>query len=237
MSKVSFHYNFKKDAWSWVLFAKNNELWGLNWKDQISFIPDELLKKIIKKDKKSARFLVYNHLISHPKKKLRQLVIKEELIFVEKTWEKIEKRFFKRMERVIQKPIFNNHFKCYLTSAFMCPYNEKEKWFMISMWHSVPKSITTICHEILHLQFLHYYKKYCRKFLSKEETEDLKEALTFLLNTDFNDLILCEDSGYPHHKKLRCKLEKVWSQEKNFNKFLDRAIEITKGEKGSGAFK
>jgi len=228
MPRVIFHYDFKNDAWSWVLIAKDRQCWGLDWKSQVAFMPDDLLNKIIKRSKKSAESLVYNYLISHPKKQLRQLIIKEELWALEKSWRKIEKKFFKRLKKVSQKPIFTKHFKCYFTSGFMCPYNEKENWFMVSMWHSIPRNITNICHEILHLQFLYYYEKYCKKFLSKEQTEDLKESLTFLLNTDFNDLILSEDFGYPTHKKLRLKLEKIWQKEKDFKKFLDKAIKIVK---------
>lgn len=58
--------------------------------------------------------------------------------------------------------------------------------------------------------------------------DDLKEALTFILNTDFNDLLLVEDKGYPAHQKLRKKLKKIWEKEKNFNKFLDKAIMLMK---------
>lgn len=228
MSKVTFHYNFKKDAWSWVLIAKDKELWGVNWKDQVTFIPDKLLKQVIKKDKKTAEFLVYQYLTSHPKKQIRQPIIKEELKAIKSSWKKIEKKFFKRLEIITQQPIFINHFKCYFTSGFMCPYNEKENWFMTSMWRAIPSQITTICHELLHLQFLHYYKKHCKIFLSKRQIENLKESLTFLLNTDFNDLLLCEDFGYPIHKKLREKLQKIWQKEKNFKKFLSVAIKIIK---------
>jgi hypothetical protein len=113
----------------------------------------------------------------------------------------------------------------------MCPYDEKENWFMVSMWHSILADITTICHEILHLQFLYYYREYCQKFLSEKEIQDLKEALTFLLNTNFNDLILSHDMGYLVHKKLRVKLEKIWKKEKDFGNFLDKAIQIVKNRK------
>lgn len=228
MPKITFHYDFKRDAWSWVLIAKDKECWGLDWRNQVAFISNELLEKIIKKSRKSAESLVCRHLISHPKKQIRQLVIKKELWILEKTWREIERKFFKRLEKITQKPTFTDNFKCYFTSGFMCPYNEKGNWFMVSMWRSLPTNITSICHEISHLQFLHYYKKYCRRFLSKEQFEDLKESLTFLLNTDFNDLILCEDVGYPNHKKLRTRLRKIWEQEKDFKKFLDKAIKIIK---------
>lgn len=231
MSKVTFYYDFKKDAWSWVLIAKDKDCWGLDWRSQVAFIPGDLLKKIIKKGKKFAESLVYNYLISHPKRQMRQLVIKEELQALEECWRKTESRFFKKLEQITQKPIFMKILKCYFTSGFMCPYNDKENWFMVSMWHSIPMNITIICHEILHLQFLYYYKNYCRGFLSEKQMEDLKEALTFILNTDFNDLILSEDRGYPVHQKLRKELGKAWPKRKNFQEFLDKAIKIIKNKK------
>jgi len=231
MPKVKFHYDFKKDAWSWILIVKSQqrlEELKKNWKRQVEFIPQELLESIIKKNQKTAESLVYNHLISHPQKSLRQLIIKEELLILEKVWRKIEKRFFKRLEKITEKSIFLKEFKCYLTTGFMCPYNPRDNSFMVSMRHSIPWNITTICHEIFHLQFLHYYETYCRKFISWKKLEDLKEVLTFILDTDFNDLLICEDKGYPAHKKLRKELKKIWKKDKNFNKFLDRAIEIIK---------
>lgn len=112
----------------------------------------------------------------------------------------------------------------------MCPYSEKENWFMVSMWHSIPLSITTICHEILHFQFLKYYKKYLeKKGLKNDQIEDLKEALTFLLNeTEFEGIILSQDNGYPKHQELRKKLRNIWSKNKNFQNLIDEAIGIIK---------
>ena len=101
---------------------------------------------------------------------------------------------------------------------------------MVSMWHSIPFSITTICHEVMHLQFLFHYRKYLvKKGLQEEQIQELKEALTFLLNEkEFNGMILCSDNGYPEHQKLRKKLQKIWTKDKDFGKFLNRAIEETK---------
>ena len=195
-----------------------------DWRKQIEFIPEKLLNLILKKNRKTAEGLVQKYLKSHPKKTIRDLVIKTQLIFLEKIWRKIEKRFFERLEKITGKPIFIKEFKCYLTTGFICPYNPKDNSFMVSIWHSLPWNITTICHEIFHLQFLYHYEKYCRKFISKKELDDLKEALTFILNTDFNDLLLSQDKGYPAHQKLREELKKIWKKEKNFNKFLDKAI-------------
>ena len=42
-----------------------------------------------------------------------------------------------------------------------------------------------------------------KKQIGKEKTGDLKEALTVLLNTEFNDILEKKDEGYPDHQKLR----------------------------------
>lgn len=234
MTKVKFHYSYKKDAWSWVLIAKSQEeLERLKkqWKKEVEFIPQKLLDLILKANRKKAESLIYNHLVSHPKRILRQLTIREQLVSLERVWKKIESRYFKRLERVTSKPIFIREFKCYLTTGFMCPHDPKDNSFMVSLWHSIPWNITTICHEIFHLQFLHYYERYCRKFISEKKLDDLKEALTFILDADFKDLLLCKDKGYPAHRKLRRELKKVWEEDKNFNRFLDKAIKIIKKTK------
>lgn len=231
MAIVDFKYDFKKDAWSWVYIAKRkDDMWGMDKKKQIDFIPLPLLKQIIKKDKKEAEILIFNYLINHPKKKVRKVVIDNQIQVLEKSWEKIENVYFKTLEKVTQKPIYTKNFTCYITSGFMCPYNPEEDWFMASMWHGQPFSLTTIAHELMHLQFIHYYWDYLEnEGLSREKIEDLKEALTFLLNEpEFNNFLLVNDKGYPNHQKLRGKLQKEWEKEKDFKKFLDKAIKIMK---------
>jgi hypothetical protein len=229
MLKVNFKYNIKKDAWSWVYIAQGEKnKWGMDFQKRVAPIPQNILEKILKTDKKSAELLVYKYLTLNFKRKMHQLVIDKQLKALDEIWKKIGSKYFKRLEKITQKPIFWKDFGCYLTTGNMCPYNPKEKWFMVSMWHSICASITAICHEIFHLQFLHYYGDYCRKFLSEQQKEDLKEAITFILNTDFNDLLICKDNGYPNHQELRKKLKSIWLKNKNFKRFLDKAIKMTK---------
>jgi len=226
MNKVNFKYDLEKDAWSWVLIAKDKNLWGFSWRDQIAHISDELLEKIEKASFSSASKIVEEYIKNDPGKEYKDKVMFLEMQALEKSWKLVEKEYFKVLAEITQKPIFFDKFDCYFTKGLMCPYNDKENWFMVSMWHSIPFSITTICHEIMHLQFLHYYKNYLKKQgLKKEQIEDLKESLTFLLNEpEFENIILSDDNGYPNHQKLRKKLQKIWQNEKDFQKFLDLAI-------------
>jgi len=226
MGKVNFYYNLKKDAWSWVLIAKDKNLWGLNWRDQIAHIPNELLEKIKVENFFRAQKIVKEYIEKNPRREYKNKVMHFEMQSLEKSWRMVEGKYFEILSRITQEPIFTKKFDCYFTTGLMCPYNEKENWFMVSMWHSIPFSITTICHEIMHLQFLHYYKKYLKKNgLSNKQIEELKEASTVLLNeNEFNNIILCNDSGYPKHQVLRKKLQKIWIEERDFQKFLDKAI-------------
>jgi len=235
MPKVTFRYNIKKDAWSWVLIAKNKNqnTFGLNWREQVVHIPEGLLTKILKLDFSEAQDVTEKYLKINVKRKYREAVIKEELSALRNIWVKTEKSFFNTLSNITKQPIYIKKFECFMTTGFMCPYNQKENWFMASMWHSLPFSITVICHELLHLQFLHYYKNYLEKRgLNNEQIEDLKEALTFLLNEEeFEKIILVEDKGYPSHQKLRSRLKKIWRDDKIFDSFLEKAVKTLKTTK------
>ena len=230
MAKVKFDYNLNKDAWSWVLIVKDRDMWGLNWRDQIAQISDELLEKIEKASFSRAQKIVENYIEKCSKKEYINKVMYSEMQALKKSWRIVEKKYFKILSKIMQRPIFRDKFSCYFTTGFVCPYNDKENWFMVSMWHSIPFSITTICHEIMHLQFLHNYKNYLKnKGLKKNQIEDLKESLTFLLNeSEFDKIILSQDNGYPEHHKLRGNLKNIWSKNKDFQNLLDEAISIIK---------
>lgn len=230
MIKVNFDYNLKKDAWSWVLIAKDKDMWGLTWRDQIAQIPDKLLEKIKKVSFSCAQKIVEDYIAKDSKKEYKDKVMNIEMQALKKTWGTVEKKYFKILSAITRQPIFTGKFSCYFTTGLMCPYNEKESWFMVSMWHSIPFSITTICHELMHLQFLKYYKKYLKnKELKNNQIEELKEVLTFLLNEpEFEGIILSQDNGYPEHQELRKKLKNIWSKNKNFQNLIDEAICIIK---------
>jgi hypothetical protein len=50
-----------------------------------------------------------------------------------------------------------------------------------------------------------------------------------LLNeTEFDDIILSQDGGYPEHAELRAKLKNIWSKNKNFQNLLDEGILLVK---------
>lgn len=63
--------------------------------------------------------------------------------------------------------------------------------------------------------------------MTKGEFENLKEALTVILNEEFMDLIVWPDKGYEIHKNFREKLLKFWRADNNFNRLIHYGEKIT----------
>lgn len=137
---------------------------------------------------------------------------------MEKAWKEIEKEFFIRMDNLM-KNNFDENINAYLTTVGSCPYDPDEPSFIFSLFYSLPKSLQTCRHEIMHLYF---HKFYWEKI--EEKTAKLKEALTVLLNLEFKDLWLVEDYGYESHKKLRDFIVEKWREEKDFEKLLKKCV-------------
>ena len=77
-----------------MLIAKDRELWGLNWRDQIAHIPDELLEKIEKVSFLHAQKIVENYIEKDSKKEYKNKVMYSEMLALEKSWGKVEKKIF-----------------------------------------------------------------------------------------------------------------------------------------------
>ena len=233
MPQIKFKYDVGKDAWSWVLIAKDKNIGGLDWKNEVGHIPKSLLSQVLKASFTDAEKIIREYLQSDLKRKYKDLMIKEEMRSLEIAWKTVAQQYWQALEEMTGKPIFSEKFNCFWTTGYMCPYNEKENWFMVSLWRSLPDSITTICHEIMHLQFLHYYGNYLKNNgLNMKQNDNLKEALTVLLNEpEYDAVILSEDRGYPEHQALRNKLRLSWRENRNWQKLLDEAIVIMKSDK------
>ena len=216
---IKFSYNINKDAENWVNTVKDiKPLWGIDYEAETVMVPQGLKNEILKVNREKAIKLVKDYFRNQPRFNYKKRVITSEIKAIEKIWKSREEKLFKTLEKITKRPIFSPYLKVYFTTMFICPYDEKDyKWFMLSMWHSIPFQITIICHEVFHFQFLNYYLNFCKKQgLNQNQIENLKESLTVLLNTEkFDNIILCQDSGYPEHQNLRRKIFNTWQKDKS----------------------
>lgn len=229
MPYIDFHYSINKDAENWIdrIFDREGVAF-IPQKDILDKYPKNLLDKIqVVNNYEGAKQIVIDFLKNDAINNNKSLIIEEELKALKVSWGARENNFFMALEKMLEKPIYTENFSGYLTTFFKCPYSEKENWFMVNFWSSLPDQITTIAHEILHLQFLHQYRPVLEKSLDEEKIQKLKEALTFFLNEkEFYGILLKPDKGYEEHIILREKLKNLWRESRKFHLFLPEAVKI-----------
>jgi hypothetical protein len=103
-------------------------------------------------------------------------------------------------------------------------YNEK--WFKVPFRGNILFAPTKIAHELLHFHYYHWNEKKVLEKCSKTESELLKEALTFLLNEEFQNILVPCDNNYVQHEKLRLQLSKFWKEKKNYDALILYGIEL-----------
>jgi hypothetical protein len=145
-----------------------------------------------------------------------------------KAWKKIEREYFKRLTKITRKQIKIAKIKGYLTLASRCPYDPRNNTFFVPFFWDIPHCLEVAGHETMHLHFHKYYFNEIEKELGNKETHDLKEALTILLDIEFQDLWHVSDGGYDSHKKLREFIKKEWLKNKDFDLLLNRCVNYLK---------
>lgn len=230
MSHVKISYSIEADAKNWLrIWNKSESTHGMPQQNIIDFIPNKLQLALRNKTEKKQLVLIKNHLKDQ---KTFVSFLKIEAEALQTVWNRYEPVFFKALMKVTEKPLFATQISVQLTTASLSPYDEKGCWFMVSGYHSLGTQITSIGHELLHLQFIYWYKKLCLESgLSPVQFEDLKEALTVLLNEEaFDKIIVSPDRGYAKHSVLRGNIVKVWRKKLPFDEFLKKSISLTKKE-------
>ncbi|MFH1171047.1 MAG: hypothetical protein V1778_00725 [bacterium] len=225
MATVVFSINLKEDAENWVRVGKTKKpKYGRSHADFVSEIPKEKLHVIQKLSRARAVSYMFRDLERRKKNFLTDFQAMKTLL--DEYFAKRGTALLIEVARLTGKPLYAKRFFATFTLLGTCPYNPERRWFMIPAKKNMPIQLKTVCHEILHMQFIHYYHRYCRESgLSEKQFQDLKEALTVLLNLPkFRKYHIALDVGYSDHTLLRKKLLLLWRQHKDFHRFLDAAI-------------
>lgn len=232
MPHITFSYSITKDTDNWIrrFYDQKNTSFAPA-KDIIKKYPPALVVKMQSaKNRKEASKVVRGYLQNDLKNGKKMPLIKQELKAARGAWKLRENDFFAVLQNLLERPLYTEKFNAYLTTFFRCPYSENENWFMVNFWSSLPEQMTTVAHEILHLQFLNQYRLLLEtNGLNENQIQNLKEALTFILNEkEFFSILLKPDSGYEEHAILRKNLKNLWNETRAFHLFLPEAIKIIK---------
>ena len=147
---------------------------------------------------------------------------------LEKGWREIEPKYFERLEKLTQKPIYVKKFDGLITTSGRCYANNKNNSFLVSIRRPYLHALRTCGHELLHLQVNNYYWNKMENQLGMKGAAELSEGLTTLLNPNFRDLWIAEDMGYKEHKDLREYIEIEWDKDKDFERLIHKGIEKIK---------
>lgn len=221
MVKLNFKFDLEKDLWNiWHSCQKHGD------SDDISSImPSDIVKMSRGKDEKKAKKEIYNYY----KKIYDSGFIEIYLSAVKKAWKKIEKRYFRQLEKMTGKKIKLKKIDIYVTLSWRCPavYDKimhEGNWFMIPFWYSLHQSLEVIGHELLHFHFFDNYWESVVKELGEKKAWEFKEIFTVLLNEkEFNQLWFCPDEGYKDFE-LREYASKEWKKKKDFDGLVSKLI-------------
>ena len=218
MPNIEVKIDIEKDAWNWW-GACNSSSYGVDWKERIS---KSLQNKISGKTKKEA----YKFLFPYLAKLHKRVKLETEKNYAQKRFDEKQKQIFERMEEVTGRKICRENFIIFMTTFPRCPYNITKGYIWSYYKWGRGDYVDSFIHELLHFQTYAYWYEKCRKKLSNEDFEDLKEALTVILNESFSDIMTKPDCGYEVHKYLREELAKYWKKIKNFNSLVNYGVKI-----------
>lgn len=93
-----------------------------------------------------------------------------------------------RLEKAYDKPFPFDKITVYITSFFSCPYNYKDKWYMIGRGYNLLGLLNTSTHELNHFMFYYYFANNLKKQnFNDKQIEYLKEALAIVTTNNIEE--------------------------------------------------
>lgn len=132
-------------------------------------------------------------------------------------WDTIASEYQKRAEEIFSIALPRD-VTAYLTINERCPYSIQEDMFFVSTAYPHAANKTAM-HELWHFYTWYKYGLEWQAKLGALKYNEIKEALTVLLNVECKDLLPegTTDKGYPQHQELRQRILELWSKDKNMD--------------------
>ncbi|MEX1014930.1 MAG: hypothetical protein WDZ80_07280 [Candidatus Paceibacterota bacterium] len=211
--KVSFSYNKEKDIWCLLNKGKssNNSPHPTKQYETLS------IKYGANPSEENVGTFIDRYIAEN------EIDISQSIKDFQNEWEIVSSEFQKRAEKIFNTTIPND-IVAYLTINSRCPYNIKENFFYVSL--SSTKVRGTIMHELWHFYTWYGLGSDQEEKLGKQKYNDLKEALTVLLNVECKDLFTEDaiDTGYSKHQEIRVKILEYWKKDRNIKNLWNHLL-------------
>lgn len=205
--KISFQYNQDKDVWCLLNKGKSS-----NNSPHPTNVYELLVQKYGDTPSESDAVAFINSYLTEQKANITACI----QAYTD-DWELVSNEYHKRACSIFGADIPNT-ITAYLTINNRNPYSIAENMFYVS----VPRDSVrkTVMHELWHFYTWYGLGVDQEEKLGKEKYNELKEALTVLLNMECEDLFPegVTDSGYPQHQELRQKICNLWSTHRDIHK-------------------
>jgi len=205
--KVYFQYSKEKDIWSLLSKGKSSSNSQAPTKQY-----EQLVATFGENPTEETTSVFIEKYISENNFNVQQCIEK-----YQKDWDIIANEYQKRAE-VIFGISLSSDVTGYLSVNSRCPYSIENNYFFISFSSMSPRRI--VMHELWHFYTWYKFGIDEEQRLGKQKYNDLKEALTILLNLECEELFLegLSDTGYSQHQELRHEIIEFWKREKDIVK-------------------
>jgi hypothetical protein len=141
----------------------------------------------------------------------------------EMEWQSITEEFQVRAEAIFGVSLTKD-IDAYLTINSRCPYSIQDNFFYVSIQSN--QTMKTVVHELWHFYTWYGLGEDQEEKVGKQKYNDLKEALTVLLNVECKDLLPegVSDMGYPQHSEIRERVLEYWQKDRNINNLWNYLI-------------
>jgi len=204
--KVTFSYDKQKDIWCLVNYGKGS----MN-----SNTPTKVYEKLVALyGENPSEENVSDFIDSYLKE--NEIDIGNYVLDYQNKWDQIADTYNKKSESIFGVSLEKN-ITVYLTINNRCPYNIGESHFFVSV--PAYSMLKTAMHELWHFYTWYKFGAEQAEKLGVQKYNDLKEALTVLLNVEYKDLLTqgVVDAGYSQHAELRSKILEYWEKDRNIN--------------------
>jgi len=217
--KLKFEYNKQKDIWCLINKGKTSNN---------SPTPTKVYSELVATFGENPNENLTSLFIDSYLKKVNDYNLSELLEKYQQEFENISSEYTKIAEKIFGISL-NAEITAYLTINNRCPYNINESWFFVGIGNSKYSPKRNIMHELWHFYTWHKFGINEEQKIGEKKYNDIKEALTVLLNVECRHLLPegDEDKGYPQHQELRKKILELWAQNPDINYVWKEALNFT----------